>query len=929
SVEFAPTSEGAHTAWLVAGPFAKALAEPGKGPVAREGEDLSGQPWKLVAWPTPAVELPAGPGLHYAAGALVSAEGGRRELRLRSTGQVRVWLNGRLLGATERDVSWGLHSARFGVELLRGTNRLLLEVAAPERGGGGEPPRAGFILAVAEASVPDGPLAAAERTAPERLALELSDAGPVRQAALLAGALTLVAGDSWLPDRGPAELRLERTGSAPARAAELELRLLVRPDAADRPGLKPAVRRLSAAELLAGASVPVQVPEGGFMALECAAELFETSGGRRLSRSICLLYSRPGIEDAGRKLLGDVLAARAAPERAGGAAGLALAQLKAEKAGLILSGRVLTEGAAGAVLEELTAGREALAAAAAGRDPLDGQVGWLERAYWCVADGSAQPYRLYVPRKLADPAERQGGSCPMIVYLHGYVPTYDKHRWVEEDQMRDICALAEREGAILLMPFGRSNTDFTSIGEVDVLRAIDEACRRYPVDRDRVSICGYSMGGYGAYNLAAHYPDRFSALAVLSGRPVPYYVEVRGRRGLPRYKGFCLDVDCPLLLAPNLVGMPVRIFHNRGEFIPFESAQAMAAQLGAAGTDVRLAELKGDHWSGWSALASPETVGWLASQVRPKRPDKVVIRTYSPRYGRSYWAQIDQLDRWTAPAELIAAETGKGQVELSARNVRAFTLRGICQAPGTGEIQPAVRGAEGFDLEFANRAGQGWEVRGRLKRAPAPGRWAKNAALPGPMKEACNGPFTVVWGSSGSAEEAAANEAKARRFAAEWQAFAKGAPQAVDEATLTDEEKTARSLIVFGSPTTSRLVAEAARLGALECRLSATELEIAGRKVSLEGDRGVVLTRPSPWCPAKDRYLVISAGRYYGDDADHPAANHKLDLIPDFIVFGAGAEGEGEPPALLAGYFDSDWKADPNLVEAFDAKPPAPAGGGN
>jgi hypothetical protein len=76
TVEFAPTADGAHTAWLVAGPFSRALAEPEKAPPAREGAQLAGRPCQLLPWPDPGVQLPAG-GVCYAAGTLVSSGGPR------------------------------------------------------------------------------------------------------------------------------------------------------------------------------------------------------------------------------------------------------------------------------------------------------------------------------------------------------------------------------------------------------------------------------------------------------------------------------------------------------------------------------------------------------------------------------------------------------------------------------------------------------------------------------------------------------------------------------------------------------------------------------------------------------------------------------------------------------------------------------------
>ncbi len=45
---------------------------------------------------------------------------------------------------------------------------------------------------------------------------------------------------------------------------------------------------------------------------------------------------------------------------------------------------------------------------------------------------------------------------------------------------------------------------------------IDEACDRYPVDRDRIVVAGFSQGGMMAYSLAVRWPERFAALVGIS-----------------------------------------------------------------------------------------------------------------------------------------------------------------------------------------------------------------------------------------------------------------------------------------------------------------------------------------------------------------------------------------------------------------------------
>jgi predicted peptidase len=58
---------------------------------------------------------------------------------------------------------------------------------------------------------------------------------------------------------------------------------------------------------------------------------------------------------------------------------------------------------------------------------------------------------------------------------------------------------------------------FQGYGEVDVFEAIEAAATRYPIDRDRISVLGASMGGAGTWYLGSHNPDRFAAIAPFRG----------------------------------------------------------------------------------------------------------------------------------------------------------------------------------------------------------------------------------------------------------------------------------------------------------------------------------------------------------------------------------------------------------------------------
>ncbi len=86
--------------------------------------------------------------------------------------------------------------------------------------------------------------------------------------------------------------------------------------------------------------------------------------------------------------------------------------------------------------------------------------------------------------------------------------------------IREFGSIAKKYGksCVFMRPTGRGpGSRFQNYGEVDVLEAIEDVCEKYPVDRDRISVFGHSMGGCATWYLAAHYPDLFSCAVPLAG----------------------------------------------------------------------------------------------------------------------------------------------------------------------------------------------------------------------------------------------------------------------------------------------------------------------------------------------------------------------------------------------------------------------------
>jgi hypothetical protein len=131
------------------------------------------------------------------------------------------------------------------------------------------------------------------------------------------------------------------------------------------------------------------------------------------------------------------------------------------------------------------------------------QTGLVLRGFVSKIDGSVQPYGLVVPKGYDPDRDR---PYRLDVWLHGRMEAKTELRFMDE-RMRSAGEFTPR-GAFVLHPFGRYSNAFKLAGEVDVLEALAHARKNYIIDEDRLVLRGFSMGGAGCWQMAAHYVVR-------------------------------------------------------------------------------------------------------------------------------------------------------------------------------------------------------------------------------------------------------------------------------------------------------------------------------------------------------------------------------------------------------------------------------------
>jgi len=515
-----------------------------------------------------------------------------------------------------------------------------------------------------------------------------------------------------------------------------------------------------------------------------------------------------------------------------------------------------------------------------------------ERAYFADDDGSAQPFWVALPGDY--PAH---GSYPLVVWLHGYSSATSKIAPSLLDG--DTLVAATRLGFVVAIPYGRRNSDFVQWGEDDVLRVKAECQRLYSIDATRTFLSGSSMGGFGAYAVALHTPEQWTAVAPVAGRTDLYRWFGLSRSYLPAWKSVLYDADNPRTLIENGRGTP--FFSQHGSLdrtVPVEHSRSWfedAARLHLPYFYLETPNVGHENAFQWPAIS--RVFGWLANQSPRTVPRQISFQSGDLREAKADWAQIEAFSDYSKVARIDAKIEGS-TVEATTQNVARFSLD--LKPLELGTISLRVNGVAVGQLDSALPV---------VWNAPD-AKVSKSPARCGPFKSLMRGSFTLVYGDERDHKDAL-------RFAREWSDCADGIAPVEAASDVSEADKANRNLILFGTRDSNPLIHEIG--DALPVELLPTGFRMGTKR--FEGHNlGLRMVRPSPWNNA--RLIAICSGAWWGTDLP---INHKWDLLPDYIVYD-GAPTPFIPDARLptasehyetqhavrAGFFDGNW----DLVDA-------------
>jgi dienelactone hydrolase len=553
------------------------------------------------------------------------------------------------------------------------------------------------------------------------------------------------------------------------------------------------------------------------------------------------------------------------------------------------------------------------------------------RTFISGIDGSVQ-YFAVTPRRPPGEGRPPYDDAPALVLsLHGAsVEATGQAEAYEQKDWAHIVAPTNRR------PFG---FDWEDWGRLDALEVLDLASERFGADPSRTYLTGHSMGGHGAWQLGAHFPDRFAAIGPSAG-----WISFFSYGGLSTPSGDSPIHDAfaraaspsdTLALIDNYAGLGVYILHgDADDNVPVSEAREMRTRLGAFHPNFAYFERAGaGHWWGNECVDWPPMFAHFRFNARPERLDGVRFVTAAPGVSATCrWATVLEQVEPMKPSRIdLALDAAAGAISGRTENVARLALslamaqRTVTRAGEGAEPTESLAPTPGAPLSITLDE-QTLELTPERLDTPIylsrlSGTWALDAGphsdrkgpeREGPFKAAFRRRAILVYGTAGNEAENAWSFAKARFDAETFKYRGNGAFEVISDrellgapagSALADPD---RNIILYGNSDTN--AAWPSVLGGDDLELTREVVRIgSGRHEA--GDHALLALRPRL---GSDLALVGVVG---GTSLTACRATDRLPYFvsgvayPDFTVFGTDVYERGLEGVTRAGFFAGDWSA--------------------
>lgn len=538
--------------------------------------------------------------------------------------------------------------------------------------------------------------------------------------------------------------------------------------------------------------------------------------------------------------------------------------------------------------------------------------GLVVRGFRSQIDDSVQPYGLVIPRDL----DLQK-PCPLYVWLHG-----------RGDRMTDLDFLyrrltqvgsAQPVGAIVLHPFGRYSNAFKFAGEYDVFEAIDAVARNYAIDRDRIVLWGFSMGGAGAWHLGAHYPDRWAAMSAGAGFAETARYQNLKPEDVTWYERTLWNLYDVPSYTRNLFNLPVVAYSGENDR-QIQAARVMEEAYTANGRTLHhlIGPGMGHQFHPDSLAELHSLLAGYAAQRRNRFPSTVHLQTRTLRYNRAFWVELLALEEHWRDTRVDAALTGPSAIELTTKNVEAMRLNRpwSSEEPYQNDVSLEIDGQSvsvppgrmpGGVITLENVDGK-WLAQSQFLPGSA---FRKLHGLQGPIDDVFFEPFLVVVPSGACANpkvDAWVKEELAH-FRDRWRRLFRGELRVKRDTDVTYEDMQQYHLVLWGDRKANVLIDRIAEF--LPFGWDQSSLRV-GTKTYDATHHVLACVYPNPLQQRAVRSIVINSGMTFRENHDR-TNSLQIPKLPDWAIIDLSEPPDGDRPGKVvdAGFFDEHWQLQP------------------
>ncbi len=450
-----------------------------------------------------------------------------------------------------------------------------------------------------------------------------------------------------------------------------------------------------------------------------------------------------------------------------------------------------------------------------GKAPWDSATGLVVLGYISKIDGSIQPYGLVVPESYRPDTPHR---FRLDVWCHGRGETLSELNFLR-DRQSNPGKFAPRD-AFVVHPYGRYCNANKFAGEIDLFEALEDIKRHYPIDEDRVVMRGFSMGGAACWQFAVHYPGLWAAAAPGAGfAETPEFLKVFQKETLQPtwYEQKLWHLYDSTDYALNLFNLPT-VAYSGDRDSQKQAADVMARALKDEGIELVhvIGKNIGHDYTPEAKVEINRRIDSIVEQGRNLVPRSVRFTTWTLRYNRAYWVQVDGMEhhweRATVRGRAIARRP-EALVRVATQNVSALTLEipaGRCTFDPAMDVQveidrvvldaPRVLSDRSWTGHFRKVGGKWTSV-----ASADDGTLRKRHGLQGPIDDAFMDSFLMVRPTGTPLNEKVGKWATAEMGHAvdHWRRQFRGDARVKDDRDVTDADIAAHNLVLWGDPSSN------------------------------------------------------------------------------------------------------------------------------